>query len=104
MRSQERRRGLLRAPKLGWDVLARGRYGFKYDRMLREHSARRFHLSGAVLVPQRSLWCSRRAAQLRKTIRDDRRGVSFCRKCPYVDRPITDFNVEARYIRRPAGM
>jgi hypothetical protein len=33
MRSRERTRGLLRAPKLAWDVLVRGRYGFVYDRM-----------------------------------------------------------------------
>lgn len=45
-----------------------------------------------------SLWRSRRAAELRKIIRDDRERVSFCRKCPYVNRPITDFNVEARYL------
>jgi MoaA/NifB/PqqE/SkfB family radical SAM enzyme len=33
MRAQERRRGLLRAPRLAWDVLVRGRYEFIYDRM-----------------------------------------------------------------------
>jgi radical SAM protein with 4Fe4S-binding SPASM domain len=49
-----------------------------------------------------SLWRNRRAAQLRKIIRNDRQGVSFCRKCPYLDRPITDFNVEAHTIR-PTG-
>ncbi|MBI4522961.1 MAG: radical SAM protein [Deltaproteobacteria bacterium] len=50
------------------------------------------------------LWYSERAAQLRKTIRDGMQKVSFCRKCPYLDRPITDFNVEARSVtqdRRP---
>jgi radical SAM protein with 4Fe4S-binding SPASM domain len=44
------------------------------------------------------LWRCRRAAQLRQIIRDDRQSVSFCRKCPYLDRPITDFNVEAHYV------
>ena len=33
MRSHERTRGLLRGPKLAWDVLIRGRYAFKYDQM-----------------------------------------------------------------------
>ena len=44
------------------------------------------------------LWYCRRATQLRKIIRDDMESVSFCRKCPYMDRPITDFNVEAHYL------
>lgn len=33
MRAHERSRALLRAPQLIWDVLARGRYDFTYDRM-----------------------------------------------------------------------
>lgn len=33
MKSHERTKGLLRAPKLAWDVLVRGRYAFKYDQM-----------------------------------------------------------------------
>lgn len=33
MRKHERIRGLLRAPKLIWDVVARGRYSFVYDRI-----------------------------------------------------------------------
>ncbi len=33
MRSHERRRGLLRAPRLAWEILGRGRYEFVYDRM-----------------------------------------------------------------------
>jgi radical SAM protein with 4Fe4S-binding SPASM domain len=44
------------------------------------------------------LWYCQRATQLRKIIRDDMESVSFCRKCPYMDRPITDFNVEAHYV------
>ena len=42
------------------------------------------------------LWYSEHAARLRRTIRDHRPSVSFCRKCPYADRPTTDFNLEAR--------
>ena len=49
-------------------------------------------------VSFRDLWRSRRAAELRKVIRDTRLDVSFCRKCPYADRPITDFNEEARFL------
>ena len=33
MTFRERTRGLVRAPKLVWDVLARGRYAFQYDQM-----------------------------------------------------------------------
>jgi radical SAM protein with 4Fe4S-binding SPASM domain len=44
------------------------------------------------------LWYCQRATRLRKIIRDDMESVSFCRKCPYMDRPITDFNVEAHYV------
>ncbi len=33
MKEHERRRGLLRGPRLLWDVLARGRYDFVFDRM-----------------------------------------------------------------------
>jgi len=50
------------------------------------------------------LWYSERAAQLRKTIRDEMQDVRFCRKCPYLDRPITDCNVEARFVgQQPAS-
>ncbi len=44
------------------------------------------------------LWRGSRAAQLRGIIRDEMDSVSFCRTCPYVDRPITDFNVDARVL------
>jgi len=50
-------------------------------------------------VSFKGLWRSRRAAELREVIRDTRQEVSFCRKCPYADRPITDFNIEARYLQ-----
>ncbi|HSB14284.1 MAG TPA: radical SAM protein, partial [Bryobacteraceae bacterium] len=59
MRSHERTRGLLRAPKLAWDVLVRGRYDFTYDQMPMTASrmawAKRFNLfkAGANLLHQR---------------------------------------------------
>ena len=54
-------------------------------------------------VSFRDLWHSPRAARLRQTIRDSRESVGFCRKCPYLDRPVTDFNVEARYLTSCEG-
>jgi MoaA/NifB/PqqE/SkfB family radical SAM enzyme len=42
------------------------------------------------------LWYSPQARRLRRTIRESRELVSFCRKCPYAGRPVTDFNIEAR--------
>jgi MoaA/NifB/PqqE/SkfB family radical SAM enzyme len=54
-------------------------------------------------VSFRDLWHSPRAARLRRTIRDSRESVGFCRKCPYLDRPITDFNLEARYVMNCGG-
>jgi molybdenum cofactor biosynthesis enzyme MoaA len=63
MRSQELRQGLLRAPKLAWDVLARGRYGFKYDQVpmvaCRMSLAKRFNLvraGGNLLHRRLSPW------------------------------------------------
>lgn len=59
MRAHERSRGLLRAPKLAFDVLLRGRYRFIYDRMPMEAggmtAAKRLNLfkSGANLLYRR---------------------------------------------------
>jgi MoaA/NifB/PqqE/SkfB family radical SAM enzyme len=47
----------------------------------------------------RELWFSKKAAALRKTIRDDMANLSCCRKCPYTDRPATDFNVAVRSLK-----
>jgi len=44
------------------------------------------------------LWYGKRARGLRRKIRDQMESLDFCRKCPYLDRPITDFNVEARFL------
>jgi pyruvate-formate lyase-activating enzyme len=39
-----------------------------------------------------SLWRSARAAEMRRQIRDHSEDIGFCRKCPYLGRPATDFN------------
>lgn len=54
-------------------------------------------------VPFRELWFSERAAQLRRRIRDRRESVAFCRRCPYLDQPVTDFSVETHDIAQRAG-
>jgi radical SAM protein with 4Fe4S-binding SPASM domain len=54
-------------------------------------------------VSFRDLWYSPQATRLRKTIREARETVSFCRKCPYIDRPTTDFNVESRSLVSSEG-
>jgi radical SAM protein with 4Fe4S-binding SPASM domain len=40
------------------------------------------------------LWFGKRAARARKVIRDDPQRLSFCRNCPYRDRPVTDASVQ----------
>jgi radical SAM protein with 4Fe4S-binding SPASM domain len=44
------------------------------------------------------VWFSQRAAQVRKIIRDDPQSLSFCRNCPYCDRPTTDVSVQAHFV------
>ena len=59
MRPEERRRGLLRAPKLAWDLFVRGRYDYVYDQMPIRASgmsmAKRFSLAraGANMIHRR---------------------------------------------------
>jgi MoaA/NifB/PqqE/SkfB family radical SAM enzyme len=48
------------------------------------------------------LWFSPRAAGIRKAIRDYPEGFSFCRNCPYTDRPTTDVSVKAVHINPEA--
>jgi len=48
----------------------------------------------------RHLWFSRRAARIRRWIRDESDRFSFCRNCPYVDRPTTDVSVQAMHLDR----
>jgi radical SAM protein with 4Fe4S-binding SPASM domain len=44
------------------------------------------------------LWRSRKAAGVRRTIRDHAEELSFCRNCPYWDRAETDISVEAVFL------
>ncbi|OFW11310.1 MAG: hypothetical protein A3H96_16550 [Acidobacteria bacterium RIFCSPLOWO2_02_FULL_67_36] len=43
----------------------------------------------------RDLWFSPRAARIRRIIRDDPPQFSFCRNCPYADRPTSSCSVAA---------
>lgn len=63
-----------------------------------DHSAQLTLGSVGVDGTFRELWFSKRAASLRKAIRDDSANVNCCRKCPYADRPATDFNVAVRSV------
>ena len=49
-------------------------------------------------VSFRDLWFSPQAAAHRRTLRDRRMEVSFCRKCPYADCHSTDFNTAVRSV------
>jgi radical SAM protein with 4Fe4S-binding SPASM domain len=44
------------------------------------------------------LWFSKRAARVRKMIRDNPHSLSFCRNCPYRDRPTTDVSVGVHFL------
>jgi radical SAM protein with 4Fe4S-binding SPASM domain len=46
------------------------------------------------------IWRSRHAARIRGTIRDSRDDFSFCRNCPFADRPTSDCSLES-YALRP---
>lgn len=46
----------------------------------------------------RDIWFSRRAAEVRRLIRDDREKLSYCRACPYADRPTSDCSIESRVL------
>jgi radical SAM protein with 4Fe4S-binding SPASM domain len=46
----------------------------------------------------RAIWFGRRAADVRRTIRDNPMSLSFCRTCPYADRPTSDCSIESRYL------
>lgn len=43
----------------------------------------------------RDLWFSKRAVTIRKTVRDARNNFSFCKNCPYADRPISTGSILA---------
>jgi radical SAM protein with 4Fe4S-binding SPASM domain len=44
------------------------------------------------------VWYSRKAAEVRRVIRDCAKDISFCRNCPYVDRAVTDCSVQALFL------
>lgn len=46
----------------------------------------------------KALWFSEHAAEIRRIIRDDPGAVSFCKNCPYNDRPVTDCSVKAIHV------
>jgi len=47
----------------------------------------------------RSIWTSRRASEVRRTIRDRPGEFSFCRNCPYADRPISSCSFDGYAVR-----
>ena len=49
-------------------------------------------------VSFRDLWFSRRAASIRKIIRDNPQSLSFCQNCPYRDRECTDVSIKAHFL------
>jgi radical SAM protein with 4Fe4S-binding SPASM domain len=51
-------------------------------------------------VSFRDLWFSKKAARVRKAIRDNPESFSFCVNCPYWDRPATGCSVQAMHINR----
>jgi radical SAM protein with 4Fe4S-binding SPASM domain len=44
----------------------------------------------------RSIWFGPRATAARRRVRDHPETLSFCRNCPYEDRPTTDCSLESR--------
>ncbi|MBA3976209.1 MAG: hypothetical protein C0504_18535 [Candidatus Solibacter sp.] len=46
----------------------------------------------------REIWFSKRAAEVRRLIRDEHEKLSFCRACPYADRPTSDCSIESRQL------
>ena len=46
----------------------------------------------------REIWFSKRAAEVRRLIRDEHEKVHFCRACPYADRPTSDCSIESRQL------
>jgi radical SAM protein with 4Fe4S-binding SPASM domain len=46
-----------------------------------------------------SIWYGRKAAEVRKTIRDDPGRYSFCRNCPFADRPTSSCSIEGYQLR-----
>jgi len=49
------------------------------------------------------LWRSERAANVRRTIRDEPASLSFCRNCPFADRPCEACSVQSFDLKRDAA-
>ena len=47
------------------------------------------------------IWRSSQAREVRRLIRDAGESVSFCRNCPFADRPTSSCSLETRYLRSP---
>jgi len=47
----------------------------------------------------REVWMGTRAAEIRRTIRDRPGEYSFCRNCPYADRPISSCSFDSYPVR-----
>jgi MoaA/NifB/PqqE/SkfB family radical SAM enzyme len=52
-------------------------------------------------VSFRSLWFGETAARIRKRIRDTPQDFTFCRNCPYADRPISTCSIGGYSLRSP---
>ncbi|BBO18037.1 radical SAM protein [Candidatus Brocadia pituitae] len=50
-------------------------------------------------VSFKDIWFSKRAATIRKTIRDTPSNYTFCLNCPFADRPISSCSIEAYDLR-----
>jgi len=46
------------------------------------------------------IWRSKRAIEIRKIIRDKPDSLSFCRNCPFKDRPVTDCSIKRYNLQR----
>jgi len=44
------------------------------------------------------IWFSEEAAEVRHLVRDEHEKLSFCRNCPYADRPTADCSLESRQL------
>lgn len=46
------------------------------------------------------IWCSKTAAEVRRTIRDNPENMSFCKNCPFKDRPISTCSIQYLDLRK----
>jgi radical SAM protein with 4Fe4S-binding SPASM domain len=65
-----------------------------------DYNAQQAYGSIANGVPFADIWWSQKAAGIRKTIRDNPETFSFCRNCPFADRPISTCSIEYFYFNQ----